>query len=453
MAVVVTAASGYDLDYVWKNQAKAGAERQAEGKAGGGYYINAAEAGEAPGRWFGRGAEALGFTPGQRVEREPYDAVYKQVDPRDGTQLGRKPGGYAKYADHLDKLLAAEPHATSERVAQLERLAAQATRKSPVYTDATVSISKSVSIFHASIRENERQARLAGDQTAAAYWRGQDEKYEQIVQAANRAGLEHLEQWVMTRTGGGGQRVDGQETIRFEDAGMVVTSWLQGTSRDGDPQDHIHNQIARMSLTARDGKWRALDTAGIRAELGAVRGIVTAHLDAALTREFGVTMTAREDGKGNEIAGITREQIEKYSTRTQQIDDATQEAVDKWAAKHGREPSKRELLYIRQEVTMASREGKEDGEIDWDALLEKWEAKWDARDGTSLAQVAREVSHLRGPEGGAEGDAGRGGRARATRSRAAQQRAPRLRLTRRPARCSRRSRGYKTRTRRGPART
>ena len=409
MAVVVTAASGYDLDYVWKNQAQGDAERQPEGKAGGGYYISAAEAGEAPGRWFGKGAAALAFTPGQQVEREPYDAVYKQVDPRDGTKLGSAPGGYKKYKDHLEKLLAAEPHATSERVAQLERLAAQATRKSPVYTDATVSISKSVSIFHASLRENERQARLAGDHAAAAYWRAQNERYEQIAQDANRAGLEHLEQWVMTRSGGG-QRVDGQETIRFEDAGMVVTSWLQGTSRDGDPQDHIHNQIARMSLTARDGKWRALDTAGIRAELGAVRGIVTAHLDAALTREFGVTMTAREDGKGNEIAGITREQIEKYSTRTQQIDGATQEAVDKWAAKHGREPSKRELLYIRQEVTMASRQGKEDGEIDWDAQIASWEAKWDARDGTSLAQVAREVSNLRGPEGGAEGDAEAGPR-------------------------------------------
>ena len=56
MAVVVTAASGYDLDYVWKNQAQGDTERQAEGKAGGGYYINAAEAGEAPGRWFGLGA-------------------------------------------------------------------------------------------------------------------------------------------------------------------------------------------------------------------------------------------------------------------------------------------------------------------------------------------------------------------------------------------------------------
>jgi hypothetical protein len=26
----------------------------------------------------------------------------------------------------------------------------------------------------------------------------------------------------------------------------------------GDPQDHIHNQIARMARTRSDGKWRAL---------------------------------------------------------------------------------------------------------------------------------------------------------------------------------------------------
>jgi len=34
-------------------------------------------------------------------------------------------------------------------------------------------------------------------------------------------------------------------------------SWLQGTSRDGDPQDHVHNQIARIIRTVRDGKWHA----------------------------------------------------------------------------------------------------------------------------------------------------------------------------------------------------
>jgi len=46
-------------------------------------------------------AEALGFAAGQRVEREPYEAVYRQIDPNTGAKLGRAPGGYAKFADHL----------------------------------------------------------------------------------------------------------------------------------------------------------------------------------------------------------------------------------------------------------------------------------------------------------------------------------------------------------------
>ena len=95
---------------------------------------------------------------------------------------------------------------------------------------------------------------------AAACWDAREAEFQQVLQDANRAGLEHLQQWAMTRTGYHGTRVDGQEPGRFEPPGIVVTSWLQGTSRDGDPQDHVHNQIARMSLTARDGKWRAVDT-------------------------------------------------------------------------------------------------------------------------------------------------------------------------------------------------
>ena len=60
--------------------------------------------------------------------------------------------------------------------------------------------------------------------------------------------MQHLQDWAHTRTGSGVARVDGEDTVRFEPTGLVVvSSWLQGTSRDGDPQDHIHNQIARMS--------------------------------------------------------------------------------------------------------------------------------------------------------------------------------------------------------------
>ena len=62
MAVVVTVAKGYDLGYVWRNQAQAGPERTT-----GGYYLNAAQAGEPP----GPGAAALGFAAGHVVERRP----------------------------------------------------------------------------------------------------------------------------------------------------------------------------------------------------------------------------------------------------------------------------------------------------------------------------------------------------------------------------------------------
>ncbi len=79
MAVVVTVAKGYDLGYVWKNQGQAVAEQST-----GGYYINAAQGGEPPGRWWGPGAAALGLAEGEIVERRPYDAVYKQVNPRTG---------------------------------------------------------------------------------------------------------------------------------------------------------------------------------------------------------------------------------------------------------------------------------------------------------------------------------------------------------------------------------
>jgi hypothetical protein len=60
------------------------------------------------------------------------------------------------------------------------------------------------------------------------------------LRRANRAALEYLQEWAgVTRTGYHGVRVGGQEPGRFEEAGLIVTSWLQGTSRDGDPQDHV----------------------------------------------------------------------------------------------------------------------------------------------------------------------------------------------------------------------
>jgi len=369
LAVVVTVAKGYDLGYIWKSQGQASAEHTV-----GGYYINAAQAGEPPGRWWGPGAQALGFAVGQVVERAPYDAVYRQVDPRTGAKLGRALGRYPKFADHLARLKAAEPHATAERLIELEREAAQATRQPAAYTDVTVSFSKSISVLHASIRENERRARLAGDQRAAAYWAGREKAFPEILHRANRAALDYLQEWAgVTRTGYHGIRVNGQEPGRFEEAGLIVTSWPQGTSRDGDPQDHIHNQIARITRTTSDGKWRALDTASLRVVLGALQAIAATAVECELTREFGVAWLPRADGRGNEIQGITQAQLDAYSTRTVQVNEKERELAQAWERKHGRAPTSRELLHIANDATLQSRKSKDASPVDWDALAARWD--------------------------------------------------------------------------------
>ncbi|MGH2873510.1 MAG: MobF family relaxase, partial [Solirubrobacteraceae bacterium] len=391
MAVVVTVAKGYDLGYVWKNQGQPGPEQST-----GGYYINAAQAGEPPGQWWGPGATGLGLATGTVVERKPYDAVYQQVDPRTGAKLGRPPGSYAKYADHLVRLTASEPHATAERLIELERQAAQATRQPAAYTDVTVSFSKSISVLHASIRENERQARLTGDEQAAAYWTRQEKKFQAVLHRANCAALEYAQQWAgVTRTGYHGTRVDGHEPGRFEEAGLIVTSWLQSTSRDGDPQDHIHNQIARITRTVGDGKWRAHDTASLRAVIGALQAVAATAVECELTREFGVRWVPRADGRGNEIHGITQAQMDAYSTRTVQVKEKERELARAWERRHGRAPNSRELLYIAQAATLRSRKGKHAGEIDWDALA----ARWDATIGGELASIAPAVSNAHGAGG------------------------------------------------------
>ena len=157
MAVVATLSKGYDLDYIWA-QVDRGPAKDAAG-----YYIQASESGgEPPGRWWGPGAEALGFKPGQMVERRPYDLLFGQRKAPDGTPLARPPGGGRKAADIYKRLLAAEPQATAERKHELLVEAAGQARQSPLFFDLTISLSKSISIFHASLGENARLARQAG---------------------------------------------------------------------------------------------------------------------------------------------------------------------------------------------------------------------------------------------------------------------------------------------------
>jgi len=143
VAVVATLSKCYDLEYIWKQPARGPAKDAA------GYYIQASESGGEPwGRWWGPGVKALGLKPGQVVEREPYDLLFGERKAAGGTQLGRPPGSGRKAADLYARLLAAEPHATVERRHELRIESTRQARQGQLF-DLTISLSKSISIFHA----------------------------------------------------------------------------------------------------------------------------------------------------------------------------------------------------------------------------------------------------------------------------------------------------------------
>ena len=388
MAVVATLSKGYDLDYIWKHVDR-GATKDAAS-----YYIQASETGgEPPGRWWGPGAKDLGFEPGQRIERDLYDLLFGERKAPSGTQLGRPPNGGRKAADLYEALLAAEPHATAERKRELRTEAVRKARQSPLFFDLTISLSKSISIFHASLGENARLARQAGDHEGDQYWTALVTEVDDMIWQAVHSGFAYFQKEAgYTRTGSHNTRVHGRETGQWHEADLAVAHWLQHTSRDGDMQLHVHSQIAHVARTSTDGKWRAPDSLGYNEHIGAVAAIVSQHLEEALTRRFGLEWTARDDGHGFEITGISGQMMRLFSSRRESITADLRARATRFEQTYGRAPSQRELAHLAQAANFSTRKAKT-ATLDVAQLHQSWADKLARTLGVPLASVAPSVWH------------------------------------------------------------
>jgi conjugative relaxase-like TrwC/TraI family protein len=395
---MATIAKGYDLDYAWR--------AVGEGYHGAGYYLAAAEAGEPPGSWWGPGAERLGFATGQQVEREPYNLLFGERKGPDGRKLGRAPANVGKVAENYKSLLAAEPGADDHRRAALRIEAQRQARQSPLYFDLTVSWSKDISIFHASLGASVQRARDDGDKQAEARAAGWLAEVDQILRDANDAALAYVQREAgYVRTGSHVARVDGKESGQFREAELIVASWYQHTSRDGDMQLHTHNQIAHVAFTRHDGKWRAPDSTAYYEHARAAGQIASVHAEAALIRRFGLEWVPRADGMGYGIDGIGADLMAAFSHRRSEITKLVdRELVPRFHAEHGRAPNQRELAALQEQATLRTRVNK-DGVIDWDATRRGWQAKAAQKVGVDLASLYRRVTRL-GRNGCTSSDAG-----------------------------------------------
>ena len=177
-----------------------------------------------------------------------------------------------------------------------------------------------------------------------------------------------------TRTGSHNTRVHGRETGQWHEADLAVAHWLQHTSRDGDMQLHVHSQIAHTAKTGTDGKWRAPDSLGYNEHIGAVAAIVSQHLEEALTARFGLEWTARDDGHGFEIKGISGEMMRVFSSRRASITADLRVRAARFEQRYGRAPSQRELAQLAQASNFKTRAAKE-GALDFAQLHAGWADK------------------------------------------------------------------------------
>ena len=211
--------------------------------------------GEAPGRWIGRGREALDLS-----------GVVAPVALR---------------------------HALGARSPDGEPLLAQNQRKVPGF-DLTFRAPKSVSLLWA----------LSDEEVSAKVRRAHDR--------AVAASLDYLERnAARTRRGRGGA-----ERVAVD--GLVAAAFRHRTSRADDPLLHTHVLVANVGRTSDDGVWRTLDGRQLYLHAKTAGYLYQSHLRDELTRELGVDWQPVTNGYAD-IAGVPRDVIEAFSRRRAQI--------------------------------------------------------------------------------------------------------------------------------------
>jgi conjugative relaxase-like TrwC/TraI family protein len=399
MAVVVSIARGHDSSYPFKTIGAAEGP-VITGERGAGYYLSAVEKGGEPaGTWVGNGAAELGFKDGDTVRRKDFEPLYGQfLDPRDPsgqTYLGSPPRVNAELAALYQAKLAAHPGATAdERMRLLAE--ARAEYEGPVgvqYFDTTFSVDKTISLAHASALASARDAKEAGDLTAAAEWEARAAGIWAEIEKSVRLYVRHMQREAgYVRTGHHGRRLDGVETGRFEDAReMPVAIFPQHTSRNGDPQLHVHVLWLNKVETVRDGTWRSIDSRGLYRNKGAGAALAAFALETGLARRFGFEWAYRPASKGRVIAGFPEKVIAKFSSRRAQICKSTLALAEHYEKERGHPPDQRALSSMRQFANARTRAAKEAGPLDFGALLREWECA--SRDGElgTLRDLARTI--------------------------------------------------------------
>ena len=176
-------------------------------------------------------------------------------------------------------------------------------------------------------------------------------------------------------------RTGGQKT--------VIATFRHDTSRNLDPALHTHAVIANM-VRGEDGKWRSMANERLYDSKMLLGALYRSELAAGLARlGYGIEKT-HADGRF-EIAGVSREVVEAFSTRRQEIEAAVAERGGGDTADNQR---------LAQRAALMTRAAKRD--VDREALRESWERQAEALGFDARALTAEAGAKQSGRETGKE---------------------------------------------------
>ncbi|MFE8965089.1 MobF family relaxase [Streptomyces iakyrus] len=271
-------------------------------------------AGLPPGRWLGRGLDALGLIEGAEVSERQMELVFGQGRHPDSDRIERD-----LLDDGADPATARLATVLGQPIEEIE-----ARKQTPLLAlDFTFRPQASLIVL----------------------WALGDARMRRIIERAHERAIAKALRWLedevaQTRWSSGRGRA--------KTPALVVAAFRHYDNRDGFPLLHDHCLILnRVQRRGDDGEpvWGALDTFRLYKNVVAAGTLYTLAMTTEVCEELGLATVPREVTPGlrpvMEIAGVDSELIDWSSTRRQRIEDVLEGLTYKYAQEHGRLPGER----------------------------------------------------------------------------------------------------------------
>ncbi|MGL4743720.1 MAG: MobF family relaxase, partial [Dermatophilaceae bacterium] len=255
-----------------------------------------------------------------------------------------------------------------------------------------------MTVLHTAFERAAVEATARGDYDGAARWAAKVKEVNDAIEVANDVMLAHLaEHGGFARTGRHGAK---SATGRWVDAhDLTVASFYQHTSRDLDPQLHVHNAVLNR-VQCPDGQWRALDSRAMYAAKQGAGAVAERALEVELSRRLGVSWTMRADGVAREIDGVDAAAMDLFSSRSRTLTARAKELIEQAEARFGRTLTSLERDRLRRQASMATRRAKTHHGETRAGLLDRWNAELSGEVAGGLARIAHRFNGpVRAPRG------------------------------------------------------